>query len=344
VVRGTFRRLLAGSFVLVVAACSGGPGQSLDAVASATPAAIASPSPTAAPETIVVPTVTSPPVAVASPTPEPFTTWPPEWDTCERVPYDGPWPARPLAPRTAVRVAVEELNLRWGPCQGAHKIGTLSKGTVLVVSDVPYGPVRSGGYAWYSVVFPPGVLPNGELQPLPGSWFPDGTDTDGGWIAAHDASDAFVTRLQPRCPETADLENVVAMLEWEWLECFDGPIVLEGTYGCGGCGGTTPAEAKPTWLADAMEIGDFRVRWGDAFEYQPVTLHFKPGGPDRPPEGSIIRATVHVDDPAATTCTFTWFDGETPFAVAKETATTWCRQRLVVDSYKVIGTDPDFPR
>lgn len=332
-------RLLASMLVLNLAACMGA-SPSPEPIATVAQTADASGPIPAQPTQSTTPT--EPPVAVASPTAEPFTTWPPEWDPCRRVPYTGPLPPKPIVPRAAVRVAVAELNLRFGPCTAAKKLATLTKGTLLVVSDDPYGPVKGNGYAWYSVVFPPGAV-GGHLQPLPGSWFPDGTDTDGGWIAATDGTSPFVETIEPRCPAVVDLENVIAMLEWETLACFDAPIEVEGTFGCGGCGGSGGPVASPTWLADAFNIGNLRIRWGDWTEYQPIAIFFKPDGPAAPPEGSVIRVTLHVDDPAAQTCSFDWVLEDPAFQVPKQTAVAWCRERFVVDAYTVMGSDPNYP-
>jgi hypothetical protein len=40
---------------------------------------------------------------------------------------------------------------------------------------------------------------------------------------------------------------------------------------------------------------------------------------------------------------FNWRLEEPEFVVPDETAIGWCRERFVVDSYEVIGTDPDYP-
>ena len=245
-------------------------------------------------------------------------------------------------PGSAVRISVAELDLRMGPCTAAQKLATLKRGAIMIVTDRLDGPVTANGDPWYSVLFPPNAS-NGALPALPENWFPDGTDTDGGWIAASNGSTAFVTPLASRCPTKVDLENIIAMLPSERLACFTRPIVLEGTYGCGGCGGTGGLVAKPYWLADTFEFDELRVRWGDHFEYQPVGLHFNPNGPAKPPEGAVIRVTVHVDDPAAQSCSYVWVDQDPAVALSHEIAAAWCRERFVVDSYKVIGTDASYP-
>ena len=63
----------------------------------------------------------------------------------------------------------------------------------------------------------------------------------------------------------------------------------------------------------------------------------------RPPTNrDIVRATLRVDDSAAATCSYVPEPGRaapTPDPIAVE---IFCRERLVLDSFEVIGTD-DFP-
>ena len=76
--------------------------------------------------------------------------------------------------------------------------------------------------------------------------------------------------------------------------------------------------------------------------YPYVQIAIPPDGPV-PENRDIIRATLHVDDPAATTCTYTPDPAGTsptldydPIAVQ-----VYCRERLVLESFEVLGTD-DF--
>jgi hypothetical protein len=114
--------------------------------------------------------------------------------------------------------------------------------------------------------------------------------------------------------------------------------VLTGTFGCGGCGGAGGPVAKPYWLADLFEFDHFWVHWFE--DEQPIALHFKPSGPAKPREGRIIRATVHVDDPAAQKCSYYYGIEEPPFQEPERLAIAWCRERFVVDSYEILGIDP----
>ena len=73
------------------------------------------------------------------------------------------------------------------------------------------------------------------------------------------------------------------------------------------------------------------------------TANFRPGGPAAPPEGSFIRVTVHVDDPAAASCGFTWAIEDPEFVVPQAMAVDWCRERFVVDAYEILGADRNYP-
>lgn len=321
-------------FVLALASC-GGPTTSIQpsaaSSANADPSFIASPT-GAAPSSM--------PSVAPSPGPSETAQEPPGED-CPSRPAEG-LPTVAIVPGSAVKVVVAELNLREGPCTAARKLSTLEKGQILIVWDQPYGPVSAGGYTWYpAVVFP--HTEEGELPPLPASPFPDGTDNLFGWFAADDGVQPFVRPMAARCPANVDLENVVGMLPAERVACFDGQIVIEGTFGCGGCGGTGGPLGKPVWLADTFEFLNIRVSWTGDLANRPVGLHFKPSGPDVPAEGSIIRATLHVDDAVSQKCSFVWGIEDPAFTVPDYYAVAWCRERLVVDSYEILGTDADYP-
>ncbi len=149
-----------------------------------------------------------------------------------------------------------------------------------------------------------------------------------------------MTPLAPRCPTKVDLEHLGGMLAAELLLCFDGPIVLKGTFGCGGCGGSGGPDAKPSWLANPIYGPNLRKRWGD--DGTPITIYFDPSGPEQPRGGSIIRVTVHVDDQAAQRCRLDYSNERPPFASPDEIAIPYCRERLVVESYTILGRDPNY--
>ncbi len=259
------------------------------------------------------------------------------------TPTAGPGAIDVLLPGSGVAVAVAELNLREGPSTSAARVKVLKRGAVLIVS--PYdglwfgaGPVRKNGYTWYPVLVAQVTNADGGLPALPKRPILYGTEVDVGWIATDDGQRSYVRALPPRCPTTVNLAVVEAMLSAERLACFGGPIVLEGTFGCPSCGAELAGEFEPIWLnyPQALEF----LSLDPPAQVGPIVLRFPPGGPEPPTGGSIIRVTVHVDDPAAGGCSIT-IAGEAP--VPALTAGLFCREQLVVDSYEIIGTDPDFP-
>lgn len=335
--RTGLRRLNALTLAVAVAACSGAPASiepSASATSQPTPAASPSAAPTQSATQSTAPSPTAPPVAEASPTANP--------DPCSHKVFDGPWTIDPLVLGSAVRVDVAELNLRAGPCTGARIIDTVRKGDVLIVNPYPYGPLKGNGYPWYMVYrlqfpgadggLPPLPLPPAELNP----GFNDL------WVAANDGARPYVVPLPPRCPTQITFENVRAMLPAERLACFEGPFELQGTFGCGGCGGSGGPNGRPQWLAPGWETNNLRIRWADGEE--PISIFFKPRGPEEPPAGSIIRVKVHVDDPAAVNCAIEWTIINPQVTIPDEIAIPYCRERIVVDSYEIVGEDPNFPR
>jgi hypothetical protein len=329
------RRFAAVSLVLLVSACAGGPSITPSSAPSEQPSADASASagPLPSPEPTVEPSSTTPPVAVETPFADP----------CQPlVPDNRASAINPLLPGSAVRVTVSELNLRAGPCTAADRIATLKKGALLLVADGEtqccIGPSRTNGYSWYTVVWLKG--PNATLPALPADPRDPGTGAIVvGYIAANDGSTAFVKPLEPRCPATLDFENLHAMLPAERLACFDGPITVEGTFGCPECGGTGGFVGKPQWLMGAENVWNFS---STGLALHGPYLHFKPAGPAQPPQGSSIRATVHVNDPASANCVLALLGTEPQFVVPEQVGVAYCRERLVVDSYEILGTDPAF--
>ena len=330
--RAAVRRLVTVSFVFVVGACSGpsSPATASPSAQASALTAVATPTlePADTPEPSLA-TQTAPP-ATPAPTDNP--------DPCVRRPYTGPWTIDPLMPGSAVRVAVAELNLRAGPCAAAQRVEVLKKGDILVVFG-PYGPFKANGFPWYEVQKAK-VAADGSLVPLPASPVTIGPDVVGGWIAANDGTVPYVTPVAARCPTTINLKNVRGMLDAERLACFSEPIVLTGTFGCGGCGGTGGPQSDPIWLAETFQFDHLWVHWFK--DEHPISIQFKPSGPKKPPEGKIIRVTVHVDDPAAQKCTFYYGLEEPAFVEPKELGIAWCRERFVVDSYEIMGTDPYY--
>jgi hypothetical protein len=246
-----------------------------------------------------------------------------------------PLPPDPIMLGSAVRVAVSELNLREQPSAGASKVVVLTPENVLALFE---GPVEADGYTWYRGRV---VSATGNLAPLPDPLAPDGEPAFG-WLAVAKGGTQYVTRMEPRCPTTVDLVNVAAQLPAERLACFGAmQIVLEGTYGCSGCGGSRPGTYEPKWLAFPMNSFPLSVSADDG---RSLALRLRPDGPPPPDAGSIARVTGHFDDPAAQTCRMSVppSDDASPVPIDPAIAILICRQEFVVETFEVVGTDPAF--
>lgn len=252
-----------------------------------------------------------------------------------------------LPPGSAVEVAVAELNVRQRPTTSSGRLVTLERGDVLIVGPAQlffgWGPITADGYTWYPVIQPGGGSTAWTLEPLPTYPIGDeGTVMVTGWVATDDGASSYVTPVAPRCPTTVDLVNVAAMLPAERIACFDEPFVLEGTYGCGGCGGAIAGVFEPAWLASPMQSGFLSVDPNK--QLGPLAVSFEPGKLPELAAASIVRVTVHVNDPLSATCVMSELDdAEKLVPLHHDTAVYNCRERLVVDSYEVLGIDPDFP-
>jgi hypothetical protein len=321
------RALIVGLFGLALSGCSGAPTSASPTAGPSTQAASTadasgSLSPSVAPSSTTLP--------ISSPAPSNGV---------------GPGGLDILPPGAAIQVSVKELNLREGPAASTRRVKTLSRGTILVTSPIDsrmygWGPTKRGGYTWYPVVVANAIGGNQSLPALPASPldFQHGEPVYG-WIAANDGSRPFVSPLPPRCPTTVDLMNLQGMLPAERIACFGQPFVLQGTFGCNGCGGISAGTFTPKWLADP---GEFDLISADVtVQFGPLALHFPPKGPAKPAAGSIIKATVHVSDSRSSRCSLILEFGEAQQVDAR-TAVYWCRERLVVDSYAVLGSDPNF--
>ena len=320
--------------VVAIAGCTAGPGGSASASAATSGTASMAPSPETTPAGTV-----KPPSAVPSEAPP--TEAPRTEPGFTARPTLGPLAMYLLEPGRPIRIDVAELSLRDGPSTDAKRLKILRRGDVVVVSpEAAYwydiGPVQGEGYTWYPVAEPDEPALDGKFPPLP--YRPTFTSETrfGGWIATDDGETSFVAPVRPRCTTTIDIVHVQALLSGERLGCIDTPIVLEGTFGCHICGANFPADIEPDWLAYPEALSFLTVHAPN--EYGPIVLRFNPDGVAAPPNGSIIRVTVHLDDPAAQSCAGTVAGVPVPVVTAVE----WCRQQFVVDSYAVLGMDPAF--
>jgi hypothetical protein len=319
------RRLTTALLALVFAGCS-----------------TAEPSPTVAP--IATPSVaeTATPTDSAAPSVAPSASTLP---TTSPEPTHGVGTLDVFPPGSAVQVIVNELNLRRKPSTSAKRLTTLKKGQIVIVSpsdgiSFGWGPVKANGYTWYPVIEVATGTP-GSLDPLPTYPIPLGAEPIAGWVAADNGSRSYLAMVEPRCPTTIDLANVEGMLPAERLACFGGPITLTGTFGCPGCGGAIVGTYKPDWLAIPVEFDFLSVN--PAERVGPLAVRFAPNGPSRPPAGSRVTVTVHIDDRRSSRCQMVDGEGADAVTVDKRSAVLYCRERLVVDSVENQGADPSFP-
>jgi hypothetical protein len=249
----------------------------------------------------------------------------------------GPTPT--LQTMIAVRVSVATLNVRDAPTTGASTRGKMSEGDLAILRG--FGAIRADGYVWYQASRISGL--RGELPALPSDLLEGEFDLSG-WIAVGDGSTTYATPLPARCPSATDLVSLSPMLPGEQLSCFGAETLeLEGTFGCGDCGGYVPGYFLPLWLAHPIALGllsaDPEIRLGD------LVLHFPPDVSE-PAVGSIIRVGGHFDDPRASSCSISTVEGSDlaePVPIPSADAAQYCRQQFVVETYDVLGINPSFP-
>ena len=305
---------LAVAVALLVGAC-GGPAES--AAPSATPGLVPTSVPTLEPTTSAA---SLPP----SPSPEPTPTAVPT----QAAGGSEAFPELAFVNRFVMRVVVSDLNVRSKPSKSAKSNGKAPKGGLFMMYD---WPIKADGYTWYAgftlLTSKPGVLPD-----LPTPIETGYDEVLGGWMATGTEDTPFLFPLGARCPTTRNLENVGAMLDSERLSCFGSDTLeLEGTFGCGGCGGEAPGTYEPGWLANVLEFDYLNGSGEDGARF---ALHFPPSGPARPPEETRVRVRGHFDDPAASTCRITVLgdDGTLSVKIANDAAEQWCRSKFVVES------------
>lgn len=246
-------------------------------------------------------------------------------------------PTDVLPPGAVAQVAVEVLRIRESPSTDARLLDQLPRGQLVLIDPglPPGGPVTGGGFTWYPVRR---IAELSELPALPAALPGEGAV---GWAAAGDAETAYLALLAPRCAaRPVALATLEAMTPWERLACFGSEaLTFEGTVGCGGCGGAEAGTFEPAWLASSL--AELPISVDPNARIGPFGLRFRPEGPAMPPNASIVTVTGHFDDPAAAGCVIA--PGDPPGPIDSRTAILACRERFVVDTIQVTGTDPDFP-
>jgi hypothetical protein len=229
-----------------------------------------------------------------------------------------PAPAGILPAGSRAVVTLDGLRVREAPGLNAAVRDTLPTGTVVEV-DGRWGPIVVDGIDWYWVLTEGGPL--------------------SGYVAASSGGVHYLDLVPNRCDELQqpDLASLTSHMAWERLACFgDRSLTVMGTYGCPVCGEDLPGTYEPYWLASPANLN--YLGWPN-----PITLHFPPDlGLAGPANASIVRVTGHFSDPASTTCVISDAPGQHGVPVDPVFAEIWCREQFVVDSYEVLGTDPDF--
>jgi hypothetical protein len=269
-------------------------------------------------------------------------------------PADGPWahyrdpvidvPDGVLPPGVIVRVLTDGLHIRDHALLDSDIRAVVNQGDHLIIGPSfgfqAFGPEISDGFIWQPVRVLRGDLPVPGGQPI--------EHVATGWVAIGDGQSQWLEPIAPRCTDDEPtLQLLSSLTEWERFACFgDRQLTIEGTMGCGGCGGMYEGEFTPEWLAFPYNMDFISV---DPQAYiGPFALRWAPDGPARPntdtPVMPIVRVTGHYDDAAAAGCEirFPHMNGETS-SLDSAISQLFCRMQFVVDSVEIIGEDPNFP-
>ena len=244
-----------------------------------------------------------------------------------------------LPPGALVTIIGEGVRIRSEPTTSAEIVATMSAGDAAFVQDtIRAGPVGADGYDWYPIAYAGGedVWPWQDVAP---------DNLVSGWVAAGTDTQRFIELAEVSCPtEPPSLEVLALELTgWERLVCLSGTTVtVEAADFCnqegfGGCGGTTPG-AAPTWLADGTQHSPM-VPPGNT--YYPVVLvaippELLPAYHDLP-ESRVLRITLRVDDPAATSCVLSGEPDDEGITADPDAVQVYCRERMVLESFEDIG-------
>ena len=243
---------------------------------------------------------------------------------------------------SVVQVTADQLRLRQAPATSAPIVTSANAGEemFLVTNATALGPVQTGGFVWYLALYQPGY----HDWPIR----PPGDPPLSGWVAAGSEGDAFLALAAAACPiGDVDIAGLYALTPWERLSCIgDRQITVEGTYGCGECGGEAVGTFTPEWLAHPIDVDVLRPAFAQPVSVvESLVLRIPPELPQVAPEqaGSTLRVTGHFNDPRSVDCVVA--PGQAgQERVANDLAAEWyCREQFVVDAWEVIGTDPDYP-
>jgi hypothetical protein len=245
-----------------------------------------------------------------------------------------------------VEVIADGLRLREEPTTGGAEVATLAAGEVLylITSPTALGPIEADGYSWYLGMHTPGYR-DWPLNPPGSGDGPSGDPRVSGWFAAGGGGDEFVELLPARCPVSTDIDGLYAATAWERLACLgEQQLTVEGTYGCGGCGGLAPGTFEPEWLA-GPNFHTFTPPWAALPPVvEQMVLHLPPDIPELGSEqaGSLLRVTGHFNDARSPDCVIAAGEPGEELPANDLAAEWYCRLGFVVETWEVVGTDPDW--
>ena len=246
-----------------------------------------------------------------------------------------------------VEVVADGLRLRDAPSTDAAVVATVGAGEVLYLVTNPntLGPVEGDGYEWYIGMHAPGY--RGWPNNLPGFDDPSGDQRVFGWFAAGNDAEPFVSLAPARCTDgEVTIQSLYGLTPWERLACLgDRQLTIEGTFGCGGCGGLAPGTFEPEWLSHPINFNILGPPWAEGHDAsESLVLRVPPDVVqfDTVEAGSVLRVVGHFNDPISAECVIA--PGEPGSEVpADDGAAEWfCREQFVVESWENIGTDPDY--
>lgn len=177
------------------------------------------------------------------------------------------------------------------------------------------GPVAADGYDWYRVApFPPTLSDVVESHP------------EFGWLAAAGKDgEPWIAPWDGNCPQP-DWDGMMLSPRLVGLTCWGGAeITLQGTVRCDA---SSQPGGEPTWLwtIPCRLVGR---DYGDLLAGG-IGVHFAPDVEVMPRDGTRVRVTGHLDNPAAKTCTLVPFSGELSEVPHPELVRLGCRLKFVV--------------
>jgi hypothetical protein len=237
-----------------------------------------------------------------------------------------------------VASTVEELAVRAGPGTSEERLGSLANGTPAFVVD---GPVDGDGYRWYQLSglgLPPNTGCTGPFETDPFNcpvWF--------GWVASasqegepwltDDAGDADACAPTPVQFE----EIVIGVTDLMRLHCFGSePFTFRAWWPetPDDAGGACVAQDAPSGWLLCQQTNENLVTIDEEEGAGGIGLKVSldpASGVSMPDRGTWLELTVHLDDPAASSC-----GEDATGAMAEErTPEAWivfCRAQMVVES------------